>query len=251
MIKDIRSFVGRLGLGLVAAAAAPLASAAIVTGSWDPPLPQSTFPGLGWAASIVVEVDDRCIASDRSTALLSNTGFGFPFLPSSGCPGEPRLFPAFSILSAQVGIYDLMSGVINDVLDFSFTTEIQLQLAAGGQIDYLRAVLPTEPRRGIVDATEDFEFSLLLAGDEPVLLYREYQGLVNFRPFSSVGDQEFVTRFGFYEDEQVSTALNDARLVVGESIFSVPEPSALVLALLALAAASATTSHRRARAKAA
>ncbi len=240
MIQDIRKFVGRLGVVIAGVAAAPLASAAIVTGSWDPPLPQGSFPGLGWAASVVVSVDDRCLSAsgDQSTGLLTNIP-GF-----SGCPGGAFVFPAFSILSAQVGIYDLGTGLINDVLDFSFTTEIQLQLGVGGSIDYLSALLPTEPRRGTQAFSDDFEFRLLLTGENPVLQYRDYRGPFNFRSFSTVENQEFATQFGVYEDGQQAQALGDARLVIGATVFDVPEPGSLALSLLALCAAGACAVRR-------
>ena len=123
----MNAFVRRIGaavLGLAAAiAAVPSAHAAIVSKSWDPSfnpvLP--TDSNLGWMASINFFVPNDCIGGGGVTTL---NFLGITF----GCGGVD--IPGVSVLSAQVGIYDLSHPIddlsdpttLIDVLTFDATT---------------------------------------------------------------------------------------------------------------------------------
>ena len=122
----MNAFVRRIGaavLGLAAAiAAVPSAHAAIVSKSWDPALTLcSTDSNLGWMASINFFVPNDCIGGGGVTTL---NFLGITF----GCGGVD--IPGVSVLSAQVGIYDLSHPIddlsdpttLIDVLTFDATT---------------------------------------------------------------------------------------------------------------------------------
>ncbi|KPF50490.1 hypothetical protein IP80_03310 [beta proteobacterium AAP65] len=222
-------------MGLSAFALAPLASAAIVTGNWDPALPQGSFPGLGWTATINLKISDDCRQGAQSLPFIVNL-FGRSF----GCNENPfDSSSRFSILSAEVGIYDLNTFVIKDVLRFnpSSFSPLLLNLDPGVSISYLLSLTDSNPVQGTIDATDNFEFRLSLPGDAPALKYRAFGSSGGF---ITAPERPTETGYAVNDDSAQAAVLATTRLEKGQAVFNaVPEPGSLLLALLALAAAGA------------
>ncbi len=252
MIKNFCKFVSRLGLGLAAVATAPLASAAIVTGSWDPALPDPPFDNLGWSTTINISVLPQCTRDDGTTngLLLNYKLFGYNFrcegrLPSGELP--------FDILSAQIGIYDLVTMRYIDVLTFDpdhfIPAAVEIDPGEGeGEvvISYLLSLNDSNAVRGTagVERTEDFVFKLDLPGAAPAIKFKAFGGSGGFTTGTEVPTQ---TQFAINPDSALQDVLAATRLEVGDSVFTgqIPEPGSLALALLALVAAGATAHRRR------
>jgi hypothetical protein len=239
MIKNIRPVARTALLGLAGFALAPLASAAIVTGNWDPALPQGSFPGLGWTATINLKISDDCRQGAQSLPFIVNL-FGRSF----GCNENPFDSSArFSILSAEVGIYDLNTFVIKDVLRFNASsfTPVLLNLDPGTSISYLLSLTDSNRVQGTIDATDDFEFRLSLPGDAPALKYRAF-GTTG--PFITAPERPTETGYQVNDDSAQASVLATTRLEKGQAVFNaVPEPGSLALALLALGAAGAAAGN--------
>lgn len=240
MIKNTRSAARAALSGLAAFALAPLASAAIVTGNWDPALPQDSFPGLGWTATINLKISDDCRQGAQSLPFIVNL-FGRSF----GCNENPLASSSrFSILSAEVGLYDLNTFVIKDVLRFNPTsfTPVLLNLDPGVSISYLLSLTDSNRVRGTIDATDDFEFRLSLPGDAPALKYRAF-GTTG--AFITAPERPTETGYQVNDDSAQASVLATTRLEKGQAVFNaVPEPGSLALALLALGAAGAAARRR-------
>lgn len=235
MLPTLRSAARTGLLGLSAFALAPLASAAIVTGNWDPALPQGSFPGLGWTATINLKISDDCRQGAQSLPFIVNL-FGRSF----GCNENPfDSSSRFSILSAEVGIYDLNTFVIKDVLRFnpSSFSPLLLNLDPGVSISYLLSLTDSNPVQGTIDATDNFEFRLSLPGDAPALKYRAFGSSGSF---ITAPERPTETGYAVNDDSAQAAVLATTRLEKGQAVFNaVPEPGSLLLALLALAAAGA------------
>jgi len=230
-------------LGLAAAVAAPAASAAIVTGSWDPALPDPPFVNLGWTTTINLKVDDDCSSGAQSLPFIVNV-FGRSF----GCRSNPfQSTTPFSILSAEIGIYDLGTERIVDVLRFDASSfnPLLLDLGTGGSIDLLFSTSDSNAVRGTVGSTDDFEFRLALPGPAPRIKYRAFGTSGSFVTAPGVPIE---TAFDIGADTDQARIIATTRLEIGQTVFNaVPEPASLALALLALGAAGAATAGRRGR----
>lgn len=247
MIQSLAKFAGTAVLGLAATVAAPTASAAIVTGSWDPALPAATFTSLGWTTTINIKISDDCIRDDGSTPLIRYVnvmGKKFNCGPSQGT-GEGVTPAFFSILSAEIGLYDLGSQRIIDVLTFnplSFSLGF-LELGEGGSILQLIAGDASPIAGDVTGRTLGFDFVLGLPGAAPVIKYRSG----STGSFTTGTEPPTQTAFVVNADSAEATVLADTKLDVGDLIFTgtVPEPGSLALTLLALGAAGAVATRRQ------
>lgn len=219
---------------------APSASAAVVTGSWDPALPNPPFDNLGWTTTINLKISDDCSSGAQSLPFIINL-FGRSF----GCRSNPLLSSSpFSILSAEIGIYDLSSRLLVDVLRFqpgSFTPFL-LDLGSGGAITLLLSLTDSNAVQGGIDRTDAFDFKLALPGAAPAIQYRAVGATGAFATAPGIPTE---TEFSINPDSAQAAVLLNTRLEVGQAVFNVvPEPGSLLLALLALGAAGAATSRR-------
>lgn len=246
MFKSSLRAVGAAILSLAAISAAPIASAAIVTGSWDPALPNPPFVNLGWTTTINLKVADGCSAGPQSLPFIVNV-FGRSF----GCRTNPLAATSlFSILSAEIGIYDLTSNLIVDVLRLSPTSFnpvlLDLDPLPGGgiRIDYLLSTTESNAVRGTIARTNGFEFRLALPGEAPRIQYRAF-GVAGVG-FVTAPGVPTETAFAINPDSAQANVLSTTRLEVNQQVFNaVPEPGSMALALLALIAAGTSASRRR------
>jgi len=243
VIRHTPGFFARAGLAVAAALAAPLASAAIVTGSWDPALPDEDFDNLGWTATINLQIPDRCVRADGSSPPVLNTfglfGVGFVCGFSVGPVG-------FSILSAEVGLYDRTSMRLVDVLTFDPTSFVPLlvDLGPGGEIDFLLTLQDSNPVQGNIDRSEDFFFKLALPGTAPAVKYSRTGAEGSFITAPEIPTQ---TEFSINPNSAQADVLARTKLVVGQPVFTaeVPEPGSLALTLLALGVAGGVAARRQ------
>lgn len=243
VIKSVAKFASSAILSLAAMMAAPTASAAIVTGNWDPTLSSlnaGQFNGLGWTTRINVSVDDSCVADDGSSPIILNRTvriFGIRFTCRNPVPLLNLAGSPFSILSAELGFYGLDDGILRRVFTLnptSFTPEILL-LGEGSEILFLRSSTNSN-----VVSYRDYDFQLSLPGLAPQLLYRG--GTTT--SFTAATDPITATQFNL-SNGNAATVVNDTRLIEGQLVFSfVPEPGSTALVLLALLAAGAAGSRR-------
>lgn len=242
MIKSVAKFTSFALLGLAAAVAAPTASAAIVTGNWDPALPNPPFDNLGWTTTINLRVSEDCTIGASSLWIVNAFGRSF------GCRSNPFLSSTpFSILSAEIGLYDLTSRLIVDVLRFapSSFTPLLTNLGQGGEINFLLSLTDSNAVRGTIDRTDDFDFKLSLPGVAPAIQYRAVGAT---GAFTTDPERPLETEFAVNPSSAQATVLANTRLEVGQAVFNVvPEPGSLALALAALGA-TLGIARRRARA---
>lgn len=243
MSRRMRNLVGVGLLGVAAAVVAPLASAAIVTGSWDPALPDPPFDNLGWTTTINLKISDDCSAGPQSLPFIINI-LGQSF----GCLSNPALpSSAFSILSAEIGIYDLTSLRIIDVLRFDPTAFdlFLLDLEGSGAISYLLSFTDSNTVSGsVAGRTSGFDFRLSLPGSAPAIQYR----VGSSGGFTTDPTRPTETAFAVNADSDQAAIIAQTRLNVDDRVFNaVPEPGSLALALLALGAAGASGAARRLR----
>ena len=238
---SLRTF-GAAILSLAAIASAPSASAAIVTGSWDPDLPKP-FVDLGWVATVNMRIDGGCVVDTSNTFSLNVFGRSF------GCSGKPENVGVknFEVLRAQVGLYSTITGRIIEVLEFappSGSMDVNL-------IDLLNNKF--ELRLGESKAVSaqapqalSSKFKLAVPGALPVL---SYQNSSNPGTFITATNTPFLTRFDVQENEFKDSVLAGTRLTTGQLVAptAIPEPGSLALVLLALGATGAVAARRSRR----
>ncbi|RVU44507.1 PEP-CTERM sorting domain-containing protein [Rubrivivax rivuli] len=242
MIKHVRPLARAATLGLAALALAPLASAAIVTGNWDPKLP-SSFGNYGWTATVNVSVDPACAVGTQALTIVNLLGFSF------GC-NTATPTTAFRILSAEVGIYNYSTNVIVDVLRFnrnSFGEFIvgELQLGPNGSIMSLVTPADSDIQGSSIVFADGFryDFRLDLPGADPKLKYRRDNASF-LTPFTTATEPVTERRFVVDTTSTAAQVVAATRLEIGQTIFAVPEPGSLALALLALGAAGVAARRR-------
>lgn len=230
-------------LGLSTAFIAPMASAAIVTGNWDPALPNPPFDNLGWTATLNLKLSDDCVSGAQSLPYIVNL-----FGRSYGCRSNPlQSTSPFSILSAEIGLYDLTSRLIVDVLRFNTSsfTPFLLDLGQGGEISFLLSLTDSNAVRGTIDRTRDFDFKLELPGAAPAIRYRAVGAT---GAFTTATEPPTETSFAINPDSAQASVIATTRLEIGQAVFNVvPEPGSLALVLLALGAAGAAAGQRTRR----
>jgi len=226
MNSSFRNAFGATLLGLAAVVAAPMATAAIVTGSWDPALPDPPFRNLGWTTTINLQT---------SCSNINCNGNG---------NGNQSVF---SFLSAQIGFYDLTSGILVEVLTLNPSSFTPRQLVlTPNQITNLRS---STDSNAVAGGSEDrgtlgFEFRLGLPGQEPVIMYRSLT--LPDSDFITAPGRAIQTGYAVNPDSTLNQVLANTLLVVGQGVPGrVPEPGSLALALLALGAAGAAASRRK------
>lgn len=236
MFSKFRAAASATVFGLAAVVMTPSASAAIVTGSWDPPMVSPPFDNLGWATTINFSVPDDCLGSSGIINLrLLNL--------SLNCSSAT---PAITVLRAQIGIYDLTSEIFKYVVTLDPSTLLPqiLDISAKGEVTYLFSLLPSASERQTILADDltaavdrDYWFRLAMPGGAPVLRYSTSR-FTGFSPAS--GDAPALTGFRIDPNSSRDTVLLQTALTVGSSLNPIPEPHSLALTLLALASAGAS-----------
>jgi hypothetical protein len=243
MKSALRKTFGSALMALAGVAAPLCASAAIVTGSWDPALPDPPFANLGWTTTINLKISDDCKLGAQSLPYIVNL-FGRSF----GCGSSPlQSSTPFSILSAEIGLYDLTTRRIVDVLTFdpSAFVPLLLDLDSSSAITYLLSVTDSNPVQGHIDRTDGFFFRLDLPGEAPAIRYR---AVGDSGPFVRAPGVPTETAFSVNDDADQAQVLESTRLQVGQPVFTaLPEPGSLALALLALGGLATAGARRRSR----
>ena len=224
-------------LSLAAIATAPTASAAIITGSWDPVLP-APFVNLGWVATVNLGIADSCKASQSGAYFVEMFGTSF------GCTAAPEA-KNFDVLRAQVGLYSTLTGLIVEVLNFEPTTTMGVKLVSvvgtPATNDFVLNLDESSPESSTTPP--GLKFKLAFPGALPVLYY---QDIKDSGTYIAATGTPIVTRFDVQPDSERSNVLRDTALSVGQQ--AVPEPGSLALVLLALGAAGAVAGRGTRRA---
>ena len=240
MFKTSLRTVGAAILSLAAIAAAPTASAAVVSGSWDPVLP-APFVNLGWVATVNLGISNNCVVGTTNTYAVEIFGTSF------GCTNRPAA-NNFDILRAQVGLYSTLTGLIIEVLQFAPPPPggMGVDLSEPSTNNFL---LSLNSSSAGVDATSPdalgFKFKLAVPGALPVLFYKP-TGPGNTGTFIPATGTPLLTEFSVRPDAERDAILLRTALSEGQSVAApaaVPEPGSLALVLLALAAAGATAAR--------
>ena len=238
MTKNFRKTLGATLLGLAAVCSAPTASAAIVTGNWDPILP-SPFVDLGWVATINVLTPTNC-TNTASIGMAVNI-FGTTFR----CETVPNKND-FSVARAQVGFYRVSTGRIVEIMEFSPPATFRPDLKLYGEQLFLDFSDASE--QSATPATLGLNFKLGLLQGLPVLSYQDRgaSGPFTVAPYTPV-------RTGFQvnpDNNQLQSVLTATAYSPNQQVASptaIPEPGSMALVLLALGAAGAAASRRTRR----
>ena len=251
VIKYVAKFASSALLGLAAVVAPPTASAAIVTGNWDPLFETgSPLAGLGWTATINLFVPNECVTGSVPFfgTIINSPAFSF------GCGSLSNAFLASSIrvVSAEIGIYDADTGGPNallDVIRFNPSTLPIQFLGFDAALDE-----PTFYIGGTTAAvfggharTDDCQFRLSLndSTNRPTTRTR-----APFVSYACNGSTNFTRSDARPDVTEYSVVLNRsfddeiANQVIAQTRLEVPEPGSLTLVGLALAAAGVGTTRR-------
>ncbi len=240
-------------LGAVVCSAASLAcvapaSAAIVTGSWDPAF-DAPLSALGWTARINVYVPDQCFQTAPAGFALNAGG------RSWGCSSNPfSSTPLITVLSAELGIYDLATGSPDLLLDVITFSPASLPLVAVGidttadELTFYRAQGTSNTVRGHTPGqTDGYDFRIRLNDPSNPPFQTT---TVPWVEFAVAGSGNFTRSMGrptdvtytVGSDANRATILAETRLQLPAQ--DVPEPTSVSLVLLALGAAGMAARRR-------
>ena len=239
MTANFRKALGGTLLALTAAISAPTASAAIITGSWDPVLP-APFVNLGWVSTVNMGISDNCVVNRSSDFSVSIFGRSF------GCSVRP-VNQDFTVIRAQVGLYSTITGRLIDVLRFQPNTMGATVNSIGESSLFLLTLNESNSERAAAGTgASGYSFKLKVPGALPVL---SYQGAGNSGAFIDATGTPILTRFDVQPNASQATVLANTLFTVGQVVAAraVPEPGSLALALLALLATAAVAARRTRR----
>jgi hypothetical protein len=194
------------------------AQAALYTGRWDPAY-GSIFPNLGWQASALFDVPGACLALGNA----SNVAISGP------CA-------SFSVLSAQVDLYDIASpGTILGSFSLDPNVIVNGINIAGGQLSgidtgFFDFFVPALPIAG----SGNFSFSLILFGGN-------LAQLIYANPIATSPGCAFLPVRG----ASCGISDNDATGVFAPVVAPIPEPETYALMLAGLGALGFFARRRR------
>ncbi len=230
-----------LGLAAGFGGAAP-ASAAIVTGNWDPAFAAGPLQNLGWLTTINFSVPDQCFAGAGGIKINL-------FGQSWGCNALLPT-PKITVLSAEVGLYSLASNTIIDVLTFNPAT-LPLLLVNIDPNDTLNFFLATQPSSLVLGGVlsdpafpaftallSSYQFRLRLAGSLPQLEYRNGTS----GPYTIATSPTLAGQVIEMDDDKAGAIVQTTALRVGQQ--AIPEPASVALVLLALVAGGLASRRR-------
>lgn len=232
-----------LGMAAVFGCTAP-ASAAIVTGSWDPAFGASSpFPTLGWLTTINFFVPNQCFTS--------NTGPGVSIFGNSHSCGGTTENPAppIKVLSAEVGLYSLATNKIVDVLTFdplslpltllkSDPNNLLIFFLASDLSNVVRGGVSSDP--AFTSLLSPYQFRLRLNGSLPELQY----GIAPGGDWVKATSPTLVGQSIDLDDSHKDAILGITALSVGQQAIPIPEPTSVALVLLALVAGGVASRRR-------
>ena len=242
MKKSFGNQVAAAEVGLAAVfGGTPPASAAIVTGSWDPAFAAGPLQNLGWLTTINFFVPTQCFAGAGGIKinLFGQSYFCNGLLPT----------PKITVLSAEVGLYSLSTNTIVDVLTFNPATLplFLVNIDPNDTLNFFLATQPSSPAQGGVlsdpaftSQLNQFNFRLRLAGSLPQLEYRSG----NTGPYTIATSPTLNGQSIELDDTMAGAIINTTALRVGQQAIPIPEPTSVALVLLALAAGGVASRRR-------